>query len=250
MAELTSFSGIPSVVYRDPGIEPSRLVLHYHGWNGEKLPDPEIQSLFEAASRRGVVVVCPDCLWHGERQDPELRFRKVFNGWAFICEVMEAARRESPGLCRAIFTQLGLPALEVRVSGISMGGLIAQLVLLELPECREGLSILGRSSFHQADPWCRQAQKGTEWEAWCDRHAPLSNPERYRDRRLRFLDGGRDSDCPAEINRATVGKIRGAGGDASQWVDPDAGHLVSAAMRERFAQWLAAGLPTHEAGVA
>jgi len=119
-----------------------------------------------------------------------------------------------------------------------MGGLIAQLVALELDTCAKVTSLIGRSSFHQADEWCRRAQAGTWCEAWCDQRAPLAHPERYQDVPILFIDGGLDTDCPAAINAETVRRINGSGGHACQFVDPDAGHQITEKMLSAFSRWV------------
>ena len=47
-------------------------------------------------------------------------------------------------------------------------------------------SIVGRSSFYQADAWCPQAQRGTWYDEWCDEYATRPHPERFTDRALLF----------------------------------------------------------------
>ncbi len=229
---------IPCLRFAPSLSTPKGLLLHYHGWGGSKDVAEPVAALFQEAAAAGWMILCPDCPLHGERLDPALTFRKAFNGWAYICEVMEQARLESRTLIAAALTRFPELPAEIRVSGSSMGGLIAQMVLLEWETCRRGLSLIGRSSFHQADPWCCKAQAGTWAEAWCEARAPQLHPERYRERDLLFLDGGKDTDCPAATNADTVARILAVGGSAAQMVDPDAGHQLSPPLLAAFKRWL------------
>ena len=230
---------IPCIVVRDTRVREAPVVVHYHGWTGNKgsIENPD-QSLVQLASA-GVLVVAPDCYEHGERQT-DAWFRARFNGWAFVCQAMDQTRQEAASLFEAV---LALPYSSDRrpqVSGSSMGGLIAQMVFAESKSYVSMVSVVGRSSFFQADEWCRQAQQRTWCDSWCAEYAPQSHPERFSDRPLLFIDGGLDTDCPATTNAETVRLINAAGGQAQQFVDEDVGHAFSAKMRERFVDWLLA----------
>ena len=185
----------------------------------------------------GFVVVAPDCYEHGERRT-DAWFRAMFNGWAFVCEAMDKTRQEAPALLDAALALPDISAKNPQVAGVSMGGLIAQMVFAEEKRYASLISVIGRSSFYQADAWCRQAQKGTWCDDWCAAYATQSHPERFVDRPVLFIDGGRDTDCPAETDARTVRLINGAGGQAEQFVDEEAGHEFSASMRARYVEWI------------
>ena len=108
-----------------------------------------------------------------------------------------------------------------------MGGLIAQMVFAENKEYVSMVSVVGRSSFYQADEWCRQAQAGSWCDGWCAQYATQSHPKRFTDRPLLFIDGALDTDCPAETNAETVRLINEEGGQAEHFVDPNFGHGFS-----------------------
>jgi len=133
-----------------------------------------------------------------------------------------------------------------------MGGLIAQMVFAENSEFVSLASVVGRSSFYQADEWCRRAQAGTWCDDWCAEFATQSHPERFVDRPVLFIDGALDTDCPSAVNAETTRLINAAGGQAEHFVDPDFGHGFSTPMREKFVDWLLAHgqPPLHNPGQA
>lgn len=230
-------AGIPCLVFRDDRFETAPLLLHYHGWTGHKgdvnAPD---QTLMRVASA-GLTVVAPDCVEHGERHS-DAWFRATFNGWAFVWDVMDRTRQEAPALLAAARQLPGASVGKPQVAGVSMGGIIAQMVFADEGDYAALVSVVGRSSFYQADEWCRHAQQGTWADAYCAEHATQSHPERFSDRPVLFIDGGQDTDCPAATDAETVRRINAAGGQAEQFVDDTVGHEFSQAMRERYLQWV------------
>lgn len=230
-------ASIPCLVHRDERYDLAPLLIHYHGWTGTKgtVESPNL-TLVQAAAA-GLVVVAPDCYEHGERKT-DAWFRATFNGWAFVCDAMDKTRQEASALLDAALTLPGISPQRPQVAGVSMGGLIAQMVFAEEQRFVALLSVLGRSNFYQADEWCRQAQQGTWCDAWCAQYATQSHPARFVGRPVRFIDGGLDTDCPAAINAETVRLINAAGGQATHFVDPEAGHQFSPAMRSRYLEWV------------
>ena len=232
-------AGIPSFILRDTRVAEDPLIIHYHGWSGDKgsIENPD-QSLVQLASA-GFCVVAPDCFEHGERRS-DAWFRVQFNGWAFVCQAMDETRAEASALFDAAMALPYSSARNPQVCGTSMGGLIAQMVFAENRAFMSMVSIVGRSSFYQADDWCRQAQRGTGSDDWCAKYATQSHPERFTDRPVLFIDGGLDTDCPAAINAETVRLINADGGRAEHFVDPQVGHARSPSMRAKFVEWLIA----------
>ena len=232
-------AGIPCITLRDSRVADAPVIIHYHGWTGDKgaLETPD-QSQVRLASA-GFLVVAPDCYEHGERAT-DAWFRAQFNGWAFICQAMDKTRAEAASLFDAVMALPESSPRKPQVTGGSMGGLIAQMVFAENRQFVSLVSVVGRSSFYQADDWCRQAQAGSWTDDFCAEYATQSHPERFTDRPLLFIDGALDTDCPAEINAETVGLINQAGGRAEHFVDPDFGHGFSPPMREKFVDWLVA----------
>ena len=230
-------AGIPCLALRETRVAEAPVVVHYHGWTGNKgsaeTPD---QPLVQLASA-GFLVVAPDCHEHGERRT-DAWFRAQFNGWAFVCEAMDRTRSEAPALFEAVLALPHSRADRPQVSGLSMGGLIAQMVFAENRSLAAMVSVVGRSSFFQADEWCRQAQRGTRWDSWCAVYATQSHPERFAGRPVLFVDGGQDTDCPAATNAETVRLINARGGQAEHFVDPEVGHAFSPSMRAKFVSWL------------
>jgi len=246
--ERQELAGIPCITMRDTRVDQAPVVIRYHGWTGDKgtVESPD-QSLAQLASA-GFLVVAPDCYEHGERQTDNW-FRAQFNGWAFICEAMDKTRQEAGALFDAVmalpFSSEGRP----QVAGGSMGGLIAQMVFAENPAFVSMVSVVGRSSFYQADEWCRAAQQGTWCDDWCAAYATQSHPERFSDRPVLFIDGGLDTDCPAAVNAETARLINAKGGQAEHFVDLNSGHGFSPLMRRKFLDWLVAhGQPPLLAG--
>ena len=145
---------IPCIVMRDTRLGTAPVVVHYHGWRGSKgsVENPD-QSLVQLASA-GCLVVAPDCHEHGERQT-EAWFRAGFNGWAFVCQAMDKTRQEAAGLLEAVMALPYSSPSQPQVTGTSMGGLIAQMVFAENKAYGALVSVVGRSSFFQADEWCR-----------------------------------------------------------------------------------------------
>ncbi len=230
---------IPCLVMQDDRFASRSLLLHYHGWTGHKgdahAPD---QTLVRAASA-GFTVVAPDCVEHGERRT-DAWFRAMFNGWAFICDAMDKTRQEAPALMEAALALPDVSEDRPQVAGVSMGGLIAQTVFAQDRRFVSLVSVIGRSSFYQADAWCRRAQVGTAADEWCAEHATQAHPERFVDRPVLFIDGGQDTDCPAAVNAETVRLINEAGGRAEHTVDDAEGHGFSPLMRERYLEWVVA----------
>ena len=230
-------AGVPCIVMRDRRVGAAPVVVHYHGWRGSKgsVANPD-QSLVQLASA-GFLIVAPDCYEHGERAT-DAWFRAGFNGWAFVCQAMDRTRREAAALLDAVMAMPESAPHRPQVTGMSMGGLIAQMVFAENQAYAAMVSVVGRSSFFQADDWCRQAQRGTWCDAWCAEHATQSHPDRFTGRPLLFIDGGLDTDCPAATNAETVRLINAAGGHAEQFVDREAGHAFSPSMRRKFVDWV------------
>ena len=228
---------IPCIVLRDTRHGAASVVVHYHGWRGSKgtIQNPD-QSLVQLASA-GFVVVAPDCYEHGERAT-DAWFRANFNGWAFVCQAMDRTRQEAAGLLQAVMALPYSASRQPQVTGTSMGGLIAQMVFAENKAYVSMVSVVGRSSFFQADEWCRQAQQGTWCDGWCAQHATQSHPDCFTDRPLLFIDGGLDTDCPAATNAETVRLINSRGGQAEHFVDQEVGHAFSPAMRSKFVEWV------------
>ena len=228
---------VPCIVMRDRRVGAAPVVVHYHGWRGSKgsVANPD-QSLVQLASA-GFLIVAPDCYEHGERAT-DAWFRAGFNGWAFVCQAMDRTRREAAALLDAVMALPESASHRPQVTGTSMGGLIAQMVFAENQAYAAMVSVVGRSSFFQADDWCRQAQRGTWCDAWCAEHATQSHPDRFTGRPLLFIDGGLDTDCPAATNAETVRLINAAGGQAEQFVDREAGHAFSPSMRRKFVDWV------------
>ena len=123
-------AGIPAFILRDTRVAEAPVIIHYHGWTGDKgsIENPD-QSLVQLASA-GFCVVAPDCYEHGERQS-DAWFRAQFNGWAFVCEAMDRTRAEGPALFEAVMALPFSSASNPQVCGSSMGGLIAQMVFAE-----------------------------------------------------------------------------------------------------------------------
>ena len=237
--ERRELAGIPCLTLRDARVDEAPVIIHYHGWTGSKgaLETPD-QSQARLASA-GFLVVAPDCYEHGERAT-EAWFRAQFNGWAFICQAMDKTREEAASLFDAVMALPFSSARNPQVTGGSMGGLIAQMVFAENKAFVSLVSVVGRSSFYQADEWCREAQAGTWCDDWCAEYSTQAHPERFIDRPLLFIDGALDSDCPAAINAETVRLINDSGGQAQHFVDPDFGHGFSQPMRAKFVDWLVA----------
>ena len=82
-------------------------------------------------------------------------FRAMFNGWAFICEAMDKTRQEARGLFESVMALPYASARNPQVTGGSMGGVIAQMVFAENSAFASMISVVGRSSFYQADAWCQ-----------------------------------------------------------------------------------------------
>ena len=237
--EREELAGIPSFILRDTRVAVAPVVIHYHGWTGDKgsIETPD-QSLAQLASA-GFCVVAPDCYEHGERRT-DAWFRAQFNGWALVCTAMDRTRAEAPALFEAVMALPFSSDRNPQVCGSSMGGLIAQMVFAENSTYVSMVSIVGRSSFFQADEWCRQAQQGTWCDDWCAKYATQSHPDRFTDRPVLFIDGGLDTDCPASTNAETVRLINERGGRAEHFVDPEVGHARSPSMRARFVDWIIA----------
>lgn len=235
--ERRLLADVPVFVIRDDHYAEAPLVVHYHGWTGSKgeIDNPD-RTLVQLASA-GFVVVTPDCYEHGERRS-DAWFRAMFNGWAFICEAMDRTRAEASLVLDAALALPGVTAVTPQVTGTSMGGLIAQMIFAEQKRYVAMISVVGRSSFYQADEWCQQAQKGTWCDDWCAQYATQSHPERFVDRPLLFIDGGLDTDCPAETNAETVRLINQAGGQAAHYVDAESGHGFSDTMRTQYLKWV------------
>ncbi len=233
------FNGIPCIVMRDTRAQQAPVIIHYHGWTGNKgTVDSPDGSLAQLASA-GFLIVAPDCFEHGERQT-DAWFRVQFNGWAFICHAMDRTRQEAGGLFEAVMALPYASGRNPQVTGGSMGGVIAQMVFAENSAFASMVSVVGRSSFYQADEWCREAQAGTWCDDWCAEYATQSHPERFTDRPLLFIDGALDTDCPAATNAETARLINELGGRAEHFVDPEFGHGFSAVMRAKFVNWLIA----------
>ena len=143
-------AGIPSLIIRDTRMAEGPVIIHYHGWSGDKgsIENPD-QSLVQLASA-GFCVVAPDCYEHGERRS-DAWFRVQFNGWAFVCQAMDRTRAEAAALFDAAMALPFSSARNPQVCGTSMGGLIAQMVFAESSSYVSMVSIVGRSSFFQAD---------------------------------------------------------------------------------------------------
>ena len=237
--ERRELAGIPCLTLRDTRLEQAPVIIRYHGWTGDKgsaeAPDITLAQLASA----GFLVVVPDCYEHGERQS-DAWFRVQFNGWAFICEAMDRTRQEAPDLFEAVMALPFSSGERPQVAGGSMGGVIAQMVFAENPAFASMVSVVGRSSFYQADEWCRRAQAGSWPDDWCAQYATQSHPERFIDRPLLFIDGGLDDDCPAAVNAETTRRINALGGRAEHFVDLNSGHGFSPLMRKKFVEWLVA----------
>ncbi len=237
--ERQELAGIPCITLRDTRAADAPVIIHYHGWTGSKgaVETPDQSQVLLASA--GFLVVAPDCYEHGERAT-DAWFRAQFNGWAFICQAMDKTRAEATALFEAVMDLPFSSARNPQVTGGSMGGLIAQMVFAENAAFVSLVSVVGRSSFNQADEWCRRAQAGTWCDDFCAEFATQSHPERFTDRPLLFIDGALDTDCPAEVNAETVRLINERGGHAEHFVDPNFGHGFSPPMREKFVDWLLA----------
>ena len=174
-------AGIPCITLRDARIDEAPVIIHYHGWTGDKgVVETPDQSQVQLASA-GFLVVAPDCYEHGERAT-DAWFRAQFNGWAFICQAMDKTRQEAASLFEAVMALHFAADRDPQVTGGSMGGLIAQMIFAENKNFASMVSVVGRSSFFQADEWCRQAQRGAWCDDWCATYATQSHPERFADR--------------------------------------------------------------------
>ncbi|HCN07380.1 MAG TPA: hypothetical protein DIT01_05565 [Lentisphaeria bacterium] len=235
-ANTQDIAGIPCTVYSDGQVAETPVLVFYHGWTGDKNHEDHAPTM-AAAVAAGFVVVAPDCVEHGDRISG-VHFRAVFNGWAFICEAMDRTRQEASRLLDAVLELPFCSSTRPQVGGVSMGGLIAQMVFAEEKRYATLTSIVGRSSFYQADEWCRRAQAGTWCDDWCAAFATQSHPERFVDRPVLFIDGGDDPDCRPEIDAETVRLINAAGGAAAHFVEAGYGHGISPVMTARFTAWL------------
>ena len=65
--ERQKLADIPCITLRDARVEAAPVIIHYHGWTGNKgtVENPDA-SLVQLASA-GFLVVAPDCYEHGER---------------------------------------------------------------------------------------------------------------------------------------------------------------------------------------
>ncbi len=234
---LEEIAGIPCAVHRDDQLAEAPVLIHYHGWTSDKSCNVEPRWL-AGTVEAGFAVVMPDCVEHGDRKTSAWENRATPDGGVFICDVMERTRQEGVALLDAV---LGLPyfsAARPQVGGVSMGGMIAQMVFAEEKRYVSMSSVVGRSSFYQLDEWLCRTRAGTGCDEWCAEFATQPHPERFIDRPVLFMDGTEDASCPPAVNAETVRLINAAGGAAEHFVDSGVGHDFSEAMQERYIAWL------------
>lgn len=115
---------------------PLPLVFFYHGWTNCK--EAALVHGYEIA-KRGIRVVMPDAMYHGERKDDLATKEHVAEFWQIVLQSI----KEFPSLQAAYIESGKAIAEHVGVSGLSMGGITTCGLLTVYKEIKSAVCLMG-----------------------------------------------------------------------------------------------------------
>lgn len=138
MIENKKIAGIPVLEIYPQGDEKKvlPLVFFYHGWTSCK--ETALVNGYEIA-KRGIRVVMPDALYHGERKDSMATEEHAADFWQIILQSVS----EFPTLRDAYVEQEKANFHRVGVSGLSMGGITTCALLTVYKEIKSAVCLMG-----------------------------------------------------------------------------------------------------------
>lgn len=111
------------------------LVFFYHGWTGCK--ERVLTQGYEIA-KKGFRVILPDALYHGDRQEGDVKGH-VLEFWKIVLNSV----KEFPTLVDYYRENVGIKDGFVGVSGLSMGGITTNALMTTHPWINAGVCLMG-----------------------------------------------------------------------------------------------------------
>ncbi|OGV19608.1 MAG: hypothetical protein A2X47_00580 [Lentisphaerae bacterium GWF2_38_69] len=141
---------IPALLYAKESVlrgKTKGAVIMYHGSSASKeIHEKELKSIAEA----GLLAIGIDCVWHGERLNPDLE--NLFNHnnpdmFKNMLKAVNATALELPVLTDFLNKNLGVQNRRIGILGISMGAFIVYKALSIYPKIKCSAAILGTPKY-------------------------------------------------------------------------------------------------------
>jgi uncharacterized protein len=232
--EKIYIQGIPAlhIVKGDCLNKPLPLVIFIHGFTSAKEHNLHYAYLL---AEKGIRVVLPEALYHGERQQDLPMSTLPFHFWEIVINTIEEIQ-----LVKEYYDQRGLIASQlIGVAGTSMGGIITLGALTQYHWIHSAVSLMGSPSYLSfASMQMEEMQKRgikipiTEEEKTLLfsrlRNYDLSvHPEKMNNRPLFLWHGKLDSVVPFEYSSHFFETMKGKSNHLKLLADEKAGHQVS-----------------------
>lgn len=140
--------GIPVNEITSAKIEdkPAPLLVFYHGWTSNKENASNFASVLV---KSGFRLIFPDAAYHGERSKTKLF---MWDAHYIFSSVLETAK-EFPCIIDYYHQKNLIKADFISVAGISMGGLITNVILRKYPEVKAAGSLMGTPCLSKYAEW-------------------------------------------------------------------------------------------------
>ncbi|MGI6560520.1 MAG: alpha/beta fold hydrolase [Saccharofermentanales bacterium] len=126
--------------------KPAPLLVFYHGWTSDKING---SGFGETIAKFGFRVVVPDCAYHGERANQLIRMWDVH--YLFNSVIETAA--EFPRIVDYYKKQNLIAEDFYAVAGVSMGGMIANILLKREPAIKAAGILMGSPQLQKFAEW-------------------------------------------------------------------------------------------------
>lgn len=136
---------------------PQPTVLFWHGLGSSK---EQNLSFAYYLAEKGIRVVLPDALYHGEREGDMDAGRRTYAFWDIVMQAVE----ETEALLNEMTTYEWIDSGRVYVSGTSMGGIISCGALKSFEWIHGGMILMGSPSWKaMAEEQIRSLKKTPDW---------------------------------------------------------------------------------------
>lgn len=158
--EKQTIADIPSLhIFRQADkLHPQPTVLFWHGLGSSK---EQNLSFAYYLAEKGIRVVLPDALYHGERAGDIDAGRRTYAFWDIVMQAVN----ETKSLVNEMTTYKWIDSGRIYVSGTSMGGIISCGALKSFEWIQGGIIMMGSPSWKaMAEEQIRSLKKNSDWE--------------------------------------------------------------------------------------
>lgn len=225
------------------------IVIFYHGWTDYK--DYGV-SMGVQLAKRGMRVIIPDQLFHGNRAEQPLQGLEIW-------QIIGANVQEFPELVNYYRHQGLVDEQKIAVAGYSMGGMTVYVLVKHFPEITAAVSLMGNPNPIQFAEWSLtsiwmqdKVMPSNVEELWAQMLPQLTQlslaaePQKIAGRALLIWHGTEDDKVPYDLNHAFYESIKDEEyAKQVEWLETvGAKHIVPFSILEQSADFLAKHLGT------